>query len=212
MQEVKKANGGFRLTTSLGDIKTDRVAICTNAYTGPQFPQLRRRVLPLRSAMIATEPLAPDVMARLMPKSRVCGDSRRIVAYYRPSPDGQRILFGGRATGLRDNPAQNATLLARSMAEIFPELTNTPITHVWSGLVAYSFDHAPHIGQHEGLDYAMGYCGSGVARASYFGQKLGPQNPRQRGTRPHRLRSSPLPNQTLLHRQPLVHALGAELA
>jgi len=41
-----------------------------------------------------------------------------------------------------------------------------------SGLVAYSFDHAPHIGQMNGFDYAMGYCGSGVARSSYFGQKL----------------------------------------
>jgi glycine/D-amino acid oxidase-like deaminating enzyme len=123
--------------------------------------------------MIATEPLPPDLMARLMPKGRVYGDSRRIVAYYRPSPDGRRILFGGRATGLRDNPEKNASLLRRSLLEIYPDLMDTKISHVWSGLVAYTFDHAPHIGQHDGLDYAMGYCGSGVARATYFGQKLG---------------------------------------
>lgn len=52
------------------------------------------------------------------------------------------------------------------------------ISHVWSGLVAYTFDHVPHIGQADfaqcdGVYYAMGYCGSGVARASYFGTKLG---------------------------------------
>ncbi len=36
----------------------------------------------------------------------------------------------------------------------------------------YPIDHAPHIGQHQGIDFVMGYCGSGVARATYFGQKM----------------------------------------
>lgn len=171
--KITRSKSRFSLATPQGAILADRVAICTNGYTGPQFQELRRRVLPLRSAMIATEPLAPDLMARLMPKGRVYGDSRRIVAYYRPSPDGRRILFGGRATGLRDNPGKNAMQLRRSLVEIYPDLAETRISHVWSGLVAYTFDHAPHIGQHDGLYYAMGYCGSGVARATYFGQKLG---------------------------------------
>jgi glycine/D-amino acid oxidase-like deaminating enzyme len=151
----------------------ERVAICTNGYTGPQFPEFRRRVLPLRSAIIATEAIDPALMSQLMPNARMCGDSRRIVAYYRPSPDGQRILFGSRATGLVDNPAKNAVHLRRSLVEIFPQLADTGISHCWSGLVAYTFDHVPHIGQRDGIFYAMGYCGSGVARASYFGQKLG---------------------------------------
>ena len=123
--------------------------------------------------MIATAPIDPALMERLMPKKRVCGDSRRIVAYYRPSPDGTRILFGGRATGIREDAVRNAAQLRSSMIEIYPELHDVPIDNVWSGLVAYSFDHAPHIGQRDGLFYAMGYCGSGVARASYFGNKLG---------------------------------------
>jgi len=59
------------------------------------------------------------------------------------------------------------------MLHLFPQLHNTPITHSWSGLVAYAFDHVPHLGEHDGLHYAMGYCGSGVARASFFGTKLG---------------------------------------
>ena len=47
------------------------------------------------------------------------------------------------------------------------------MSHSWSGLVAYAFDHVPHLGCQEGLWYSMGYCGSGVARATYFGTKLG---------------------------------------
>jgi len=172
VRQLQKQNAKFCLTTPRGDTIAEQVAICTNGYTGSQFPQFRRRVLPLRSAMIATEPLDADLLARLMPKARMCGDSRRIVAYYRPSPDGKRILFGGRATGRGENPEKNARQLRASMVEIFPDLADTAISHVWSGLVAYTFDHAPHIGQMNGLDYAMGYCGSGVARSSYFGQKL----------------------------------------
>jgi glycine/D-amino acid oxidase-like deaminating enzyme len=173
VKEITRSAGQYHIATAQGTMLAERVAICTNGYTGAQFPEFRRRVLPLRSAIIATETIAPALMTQLMPKGRMCGDSRRIVAYYRPSPDGQRILFGGRATGIHDNPIKNAAQLRRSLLEIYPELIDTKISHSWSGLVAYTFDHAPHIGQRDGMYYAMGYCGSGVARASYFGQKLG---------------------------------------
>jgi glycine/D-amino acid oxidase-like deaminating enzyme len=58
------------------------------------------------------------------------------------------------------------------MTQIFPQLNGVKITHGWSGTVAYTFDHAPHIGNHEGVFYAMGYCGSGVGRATWFGRKV----------------------------------------
>jgi glycine/D-amino acid oxidase-like deaminating enzyme len=164
---------GFTVTTSRGEVRAGQVAICTNGYTGKLTPALRRRVLPLRSAMIATEQLPPELLQKLIPKNRVLGDSRRVVAYYRASPDGTRLLFGGRATGTGDNPKANARDLRRLMLQVFPELAAIGISHSWSGLVAYTFDHAPHIGTSDGLHFAMGYCGSGVARASYFGHKLG---------------------------------------
>ncbi|MGE4609962.1 MAG: FAD-dependent oxidoreductase [Paracoccaceae bacterium] len=171
--DIEKVSGVYTLTSPKGKTGATNIAICTNAYSEKGFANLRRRVLPLRSAMIATAPIDPALMGRLMPKGRMYGDSRRIVAYYRPSPDGTRILFGGRATGIREDALRNAKQLRTSMVEIYPELREVPIDNIWSGLVAYTFDHAPHIGQREGLFYAMGYCGSGVARASYFGNKLG---------------------------------------
>jgi len=169
---IDNTPGGFRVGTSRGPVEASQVAVCTNGYTGKVTPWFRRRVLPIRSSLIATEPLAPGLMDGLMPTRRCYGDSRRIMAYYRPSPDGQRILFGGRATAA-DKPLLNAQKLRASMLELFPELASTRITHSWSGLVAYAFDHVPHLGEANGLFYAMGYCGSGVARASYFGTRLG---------------------------------------
>ena len=173
-----KTASGFSIKTPRGELAATQVAVCTNGYTKPVTQDLRRRVLPLRSAMIATEILDPDLMKQLMPKGRVYGDSRRLVAYYRPSPDGTRILFGGRASGIQENNTANARNLRAAMLEVYPQLSDTKISHTWSGLVAYTFDHVPHLGQfgggiNEGVYYSMGYCGSGVARATYFGTKLG---------------------------------------
>lgn len=171
--KIERLAHGFRVSTSRANVIAGQVAICTNAYTGDATPWFRRRLLPIRSAMIATEAIEPALMDRLMPTRRMYGDSRRVMAYYRPSPDGERILFGGRAAGPGDRPEKNARDLRKMLLDVFPELVKTRITHSWSGLVAYTFDHSPHLGEQDGLWYAMGYCGSGVARASFFGTKLG---------------------------------------
>ena len=44
------------------------------------------------------------------------------------------------------------------------------------GFVAYTFDTLPHLGrQDDGIYYCMGYCGSGVSLASYFGTRVAQQ-------------------------------------
>ncbi len=48
-----------------------------------------------------------------------------------------------------------------------------PITHAWDGLIGYSHDEVPHLGRtRDGLYYALGYSGTGVSRATYFGHKI----------------------------------------
>ncbi|MBL8672711.1 MAG: FAD-binding oxidoreductase [Alphaproteobacteria bacterium] len=164
--------------TPRGELSAGAAIAATNGYTGTVTPALRRRVIPIRSAMIATEPLAPDLMARLMPRRRMLADTRRLLNYFRPSPDGTRVLFGGRALLHGDVDREgnvertNAEHLHRMMVETFPELAGTRITHYWHGNVAYTFDKLPHTGEIDGLWYAMGYCGSGVTRSTWLGHKL----------------------------------------
>ncbi|WP_169567092.1 NAD(P)/FAD-dependent oxidoreductase [Sneathiella limimaris] len=173
VEDIRKENGRFLVVTPSGVVTTEKVAVCTNGYTGKALPDFRKRVLPLRSAILVTEELQPEQIERLMPQRRMYGDSRRLVAYYRTTPDNKRILFGGRASGYKDRPAHNLQILKSSMAEVYPELSKVETDYLWSGLVAYTFDHSPHIGNLGDLYYAMGYCGSGVARSTYFGTKLG---------------------------------------
>ncbi len=158
--------------TSRGDVSAGDVLVATNGYTTRATPKLYRRVVPVGSAMIATVELPSELMARLMPKRRVCGDTLRVHHYYQTSPDGLRILFGGRlawrgdATGPRD-----FAHLYRDLISIFPELDGVEISHAWSGYVGYTRDTLPHIGRRGRIYHALGYCGSGVARASYAGRQ-----------------------------------------
>ncbi|MFM2289084.1 MAG: hypothetical protein RL684_2227 [Pseudomonadota bacterium] len=165
----------FSVLTPLGTISARNVVVATNGYTGPYSPWHRRRVIPITSQIVATEPLDPALVRALLPTRRVISDTRRVVVYYRASPDGTRILFGGRSTLFETRARVFAPLLVGWLRAIFPQLQAVRVTHAWAGSVAFTFDELPHIGVHDGVHYSMGYCGSGVSLATHFGRKIGLQ-------------------------------------
>ena len=150
-------------------LQADEVVIATNGYTGDVTPELKRRVVPLASHIIATEELPPDLAASLIPKQRTLSDTRRVLCYYRMSPDGKRIIFGGRARFTAVTPLQSAPILHRFMTDRFPQLRGTRITHAWNGNVAFTLDALPHMGRQGGMHYLLGCNGSGVAMMTYLG-------------------------------------------
>jgi glycine/D-amino acid oxidase-like deaminating enzyme len=169
-----RPNGkGFHVETARGAVAARNVVVATNGYTGELTPWLRRRVIPIGSYIIATEVLPTELVARLMPRNRVISDTRKVVYYYRASPDRRRILFGGRVSASEQNPRVTGPRLHAEMTRIFPELAGARISHSWAGFVAYTFDELMHIGEHEGVHYAMGYCGSGAGMAGYLGMRVG---------------------------------------
>jgi glycine/D-amino acid oxidase-like deaminating enzyme len=173
--DITKEGEGFRVTTSKGSIWAMDVIVASNGYTGSATPWLKRRIIPIGSYIIATEPLAAEQMDRLIPTNRMLGDTRKMVFYYRSSPDRQRILFGGRVSHAETNPLVSGPKLHAKMVDIFPELANTRISHSWVGFVGYTFDSLAHLGKNDGVHYAMGYCGSGVSMSCYLGMRIGQQ-------------------------------------
>jgi glycine/D-amino acid oxidase-like deaminating enzyme len=157
--------------TARGLIKADHVIIATNGYTGKATPKLQRRVVPLGSYIIATEELPAGMAEALSPRNRSFADTRRILTYYRLSPDGKRMIFGGRAKFGATDPMQTAPMLYRFMIDRFPEMKGVKITNSWTGNVAFTLDELPHMGKFEGLHYALGCNGSGVAMMSYLGHQ-----------------------------------------
>lgn len=172
---IEKEGAFFRVATARGSVRARDVVIATNGYTGRLTPWLQRRVIPIGSYMIATEPLAEGLMDRLIPKNRIVSDTRKVVYYYRSSPDRRRVLFGGRVSHHETDPRVSGPKLHADMVRLFPELAGVGISHSWCGFVAYTFDELMHVGRHDGMHYAMGYCGAGVGTASYFGMRIGQQ-------------------------------------
>ena len=169
---LDRTSGGVSVATTRGAVEARDAIVATNGYTGRLAPGLRRRVIPIGSYIVATEPVPPEVMGKIMPKQRALGDTRKVVYYYRSSPDRRRVVFGGRVALRETDPKVGAPRLHRAMTALFPELAETKISHSWMGFVAYTFDHLPHLGRRDGVWFSMGYCGSGVAWASYLGHKL----------------------------------------
>jgi glycine/D-amino acid oxidase-like deaminating enzyme len=176
VQQIREEPGGFRIATDRGELRAEAVLVTTNGYSldkrGTASPWLARRLIPLNSYIIATEELGEATIDRLFPGRRMIADSKRVLNYFRPSPDGKRILWGGRASFRAATAEETAPALHGYMVECFPELRDTRITHAWTGHVAFTFDFLPHIGVQDGIHYAAGCQGSGVAMATWLGHNV----------------------------------------
>jgi glycine/D-amino acid oxidase-like deaminating enzyme len=125
------------------------------------------------SYIIVSEPLPKNLQNKLSPKGRMFYDSKNFLNYFRLTPDG-RMLWGGRndlSTDLDLN--ESASILTKQVCSIFPELNDVKFTHSWTGKLGITFDLMPHIGQINGIHYALGYGGHGLSIATYLGTELG---------------------------------------
>ncbi len=169
---IEGSAGQFRVTTPGGTIIARDIVLATNGYTGAATQWWQRRIIPIGSYIIATEELPAALMQHLCPKGYQMNETRKVVYYYRPSPDGKRILFGGRVALTETDSRLSAPRLHAAMTRVFPELRATKVTHSWLGFVAFTFDSLPHMGVQDGIHYAMGYCGNGVPLSTYLGHKV----------------------------------------
>ncbi|MCB1366992.1 MAG: FAD-binding oxidoreductase [Rhodobacteraceae bacterium] len=169
---VEGPEGAFLANTASGSIRADKVIFATNGYTGARFGHISRRIFALPSFIIATEKLDAGLIARLAPGLRMMVETRARHSYFRISPDGSRILFGGRAGMVPYGPVFAAMRLRDTMVGIWPELKDAAISHSWRGNTGFTFQQMPHVGSHNGRHFAFGYSGSGVALAPYLGMKV----------------------------------------
>ncbi len=166
------AGGGFEVRTSRGSIRARQVMVATNGYTGAVHPGLRRRMIPIGSYIIVTERLSDELAREVSPRGRMIWDTKNFLYYFRLTPD-NRMMFGGRAGFFPATPGTNqvsAGLLQRAMTTVYPQLAGVKVEYAWGGTLGFTFDRMPHAGGMDGVHYAMGYCGHGVAMSTYLGQ------------------------------------------
>ena len=172
VRELRRHNNGWLIKTARGEMASGDVVIATNGYTGDITPTFKRRLVPLRPYMIATESLPGDLARNLSPKNRAFSDSQRIVAFFRLSSDGRRMIFGSRVKWTDISGAEMAAPLYDIMIARYPQLAGYKVTHAWHGNVALTLDERPHTGMLDGLHYALGCNGSGVAMMTYLGTQV----------------------------------------
>lgn len=173
-RDSRQGEAGWKLTTSRGAIWAHEVFVATSGYTGTATPALQKKIVPIGSFIIATEVLPKALAQELSPRNRMIYDSKNYLYYYRLTPDG-RMLFGGRAAFFPENDQtvrRSADILQRGMIAVYPQLRDARIEYVWGGTLDFCFDIMPHAGQIDGMYYAVGYAGHGVAMATYQGRKI----------------------------------------
>ncbi len=169
---IERVAAGSIVHTARGDVTAGDVLVATNGYTDAAAPWARRRIIPIGSYIIATEPLGDARAADVSPQRRMMSDTRNFLHYWRLSPDG-RLVFGGRTSFVPVTVQTARDRLYAAMIGMYPQLAGVRLSHAWSGNVGFTFDQLPHLTRVDGITYAMGYCGSGVALGSYLGTLAG---------------------------------------
>jgi glycine/D-amino acid oxidase-like deaminating enzyme len=168
--------------TPFGDVRAPFVVRATEGYTVCLQGQ-RRVMLPLTSCVIATEVLGPGIWEDLgWSGAETLWDSRRRYVYLQRSPD-DRIVIGGRGVPYRfasrtdaegPPPVDSALALRARLVELFPSLHDVRIDGAWFGVLGAPRQWAPAVGvdRVNGLAWAGGYVGQGVAAANLAGRTL----------------------------------------
>jgi glycine/D-amino acid oxidase-like deaminating enzyme len=168
------AGGSFRVETTRGSLIAKEVFLASGAYTTDATPSLRKKVIPIGSYIIATEILPDALAAEVSPRNRMIYDSKHFLYYYRLTPD-NRMLFGGRAAFFPESEStvrESAELLRQGMVKVYPQLRNTKVEYVWGGTLDFAMDVMPHSGKIDGMHFALGFAGHGVAAATWMGAKI----------------------------------------
>jgi len=172
--QVIAGSRSLLLETARGKVSAKEVLLATGAYTTEATPGLRKKLIPVGSYIIATEPLPAELARELSPWNRMIYDSKHFLYYYRLTPD-NRMLFGGRAAFFPESEStvrESAEILRRGMIEVYPQLAKTKVEFVWGGTLDFAIDVMPHAGKIDEMYFAMGFAGHGVAAATWMGAKL----------------------------------------
>jgi len=170
---VAHDGGGWTVTTEHGRARAGTVVVATNGYTGAMLPGLSETIVPVLTGVLATEPLGDNLARRILPGRQGAADTRRLLSWFGIDA-ANRLLFGSRINSQQELiDRSNFGFGLSRLSEIFPEVGADRIAHMWTGRVALTLDHVPHIHKlADGLYAGMGFNGRGVAMASMFGKVL----------------------------------------
>lgn len=165
------SDGGCEVRTDKGTVRAGKVVVATNGYVS-RLGWFRRRVVPFRAYMAATEEMPQDLLDRLIPHGRTIIDSNTNIDFFRPAPDSRRILFGGATAAALKSPEEITARMKSIIDRVLPQARDLKLSHAWDGYCAGTFDLMPHVGHRGSIYYAMGYNFAGVTMGTRFGARI----------------------------------------
>ena len=173
VNRIQRREKRFHIQTERGSVSAESVFVATAGYTGNVTKKLQRKVIPIGSFIIATQKLPDKLAHELSPKNRMIFDYKHYLNYFRLWDD--RMIFGGRAAFFPETGntiSRSAEILQREMIQVYPQLKDVKVEYVWGGTLDFAFDMMTHVGNDDGIYYALGYAGHGVAMGTYLGKTV----------------------------------------
>jgi glycine/D-amino acid oxidase-like deaminating enzyme len=164
-----------RVHTPRGIVQAGQVLVATGATrhgSYASFGYWQRRIVPIGSFMVTTEPLGRARAQRLLSGRRTYTTTANLHNYFRLTTD-DRLVFGGRARFAMSSPQsdfKSGQILQEALARMFPQLAGVRLDYCWGGLVDMTRDRLPRAGEHDGVFYSMGYSGHGTQMSVHMGE------------------------------------------
>lgn len=162
----------WKVSTNRGSIRTDRVAICTNAYSNGLSPELEQSIVPVRAYQFLTEPLPEDVQRTILPGGQGVTDTRRLMSGFRLDRSGG-LFFSGLGKMFAQPEKPDISYSVTRMKRLFPQLSNLRLAYWWTGWMAMNRENAWKL--HElapGIVAALGCNGRGLAIGTMLGREI----------------------------------------
>ena len=202
-----------RLRTARGSVRASHVLLAGNVYLQGIAKTLERRIMPVGTYIVASEPLEPELARSLIPSEAAVCDTNFVLDYFRPTAD-HRMLYGGRVSYSTATPINLTASMQRRMSTTFPQLANTKIEYSWGGFVDISMNRAPDFGrlpgEHSNIYYLQGFSGHGLALTGLAGRLVAEAiaGDAERFDTFARLRHRPFPGGRLLRTPALVMGMA----
>ncbi|MEV6836221.1 FAD-dependent oxidoreductase [Streptomyces sp. NPDC051133] len=169
------------VVTTGGQVKADKVVLATNVHMDA-FPPFRRKVIPIWTYAMVSEPLTDAQLGRVNWEGREgLVEAKSLLTCARFTHDNRIMFAGGPAPYYygRDKRQRNMNRpevyreIHREFLRFFPMWSDVEFSYAYGGTADVVRDFAPHFGRLGGgnILYGYGYCGNGIA-ATHTGGKV----------------------------------------
>lgn len=162
---------GVTVQTAHGQIRASKLVLACNAYIDNFDRKVTRKILPVGTYMIATEPLGESLARQLLPTGHAVSDNQFVLDYFRLTKD-HRLLFGGKCSYTGRTPNNLTEGLRQDMLKVFPQLAKTKIDFTWGGHIDITMPRTPDFGCIDNVYWAQGFSGHGIVPTCVAGRVL----------------------------------------